>query len=496
MPEEKKTLGEMQISLKDMLLKILLSWRAILIWMLVGAVLLGGVGAFRSYRQRQQALQAQGSENKQESISTLRDALTEPEAEEVEETWKLYQGFRQDYEDLLEYQENSLKMQLDPMEVTTGTIWYRVDNHYQVEYPVMEADNNLPDIVYSYLLALQASSLYESMVDTLNWDTTASYLQELVRVEAGEQEGFFTVSVIAEDAASGEQLLGLLAEAVEASTPELQQLYGAYDLVELDRQVSQGTDLELLKEQQAQRTSLNSAAGQYRNLSSYMTEDQEAYYLDLQADAAADTQEDGALEGTSSVTVPAFQPVQVKYVVLGVLVGGFLACAWAAVRYLFSSRLRLAEDLEINYRVPVLGIFPGQSGKKKAMGGVDRWFLSLFGRKEGALSQETLVQLVVAQVKAAAAKSGIQTVYLTGTGRSAAGKELQTYLCQALQKEGIGAEEGNSILQDAQSLEQMAQSDGVILVEAVNASRYGEVQEEVALCRRYQAAVLGSVVLQ
>lgn len=490
MPEEKKTLGEMQISLKDMLLKILLNWRTILIWMLVCAVLLGGVGAFRSYRQRQQALQAQTGE----SASALREALTELEAEEVERTWELYQGFRQDYEGLLEYQENSLKMQLDPMAVSTGTLWYRVDNHYQVEYPVMEADNNLQDIVYSYLLALRSHSLYEALADTLGWDTTGTYLQELVQVEYGEEEGFFTISVLAESEEAAGQLLDLLAAEVEASTPELQQLYGAYDLTELERQVSQGENLELLEEQQAQRSSLNYAMSQCRKISFYMTEDQEAYYAALQEEAAAGSQAEE--EDTAPVAVPAFRPIQVKYLVLGALMGAFLVCAWVAVRYLFSSRLRLAEDLEINYRVPVLGVFPAQAGKKKALGGVDRWLLSLFGKKEGALSQETVVQLVVAQVKAAAAKSQIRTVYLTGTGRSTEGKELQSCLCQALQKEGISAAEGNSILLDAQSLEQMARSDGVILVEAVHASRYGEVQEEVALCRRYQAAVLGSVVLQ
>ena len=35
---------EMTISVKDLLLRILLKWRMILVWMLIGAVVLDGVG--------------------------------------------------------------------------------------------------------------------------------------------------------------------------------------------------------------------------------------------------------------------------------------------------------------------------------------------------------------------------------------------------------------------------------------------------------------------
>ena len=41
---------EMTISVKDLLLRILLKWRLILVWMLIGAVVLDGVGYVRSAR--------------------------------------------------------------------------------------------------------------------------------------------------------------------------------------------------------------------------------------------------------------------------------------------------------------------------------------------------------------------------------------------------------------------------------------------------------------
>ncbi len=500
MPNECNQMGELQISLKDLLMRVLLGWRMILVWLVIGAVLLGGFGALRSYQQRQQAAAAQ--ENPvavQEDLLALREALTDAEAQEVEQTLALYQGDWQCYENLLEYQEKSLKMQLDATKVTTSTIWYRVDNHFQVEYPVVSASDNIVDIVFSYSLTAQDTSLYESMAGELGWDVEPSYLQELIRVEDERaEEGLFSVSVLSADAETGEAMLNAIAAAIEQATPQWQQLYGSFDITVLDRQTTTGMDPALMKEQQEHRNLINTTATACRSLSSYMTDDQEAYYEALveqwheeQLSAGAEVEE-APVEPTP---LSAFQLIRVKYISLGAFVGAFLACVWLAARYLFSSRLRVAEDLPINYHVALLGVFPEADGKKKFLAGIDRWICRLFGRGSYA-PREKALELVISQVKTAVAKGEMKQVYITGTGQSAESKALRTALCQAVQKEGIGAAEGDSVLWNAGSLEQMTRADGVILVEAVGESRYKDVQEEVILCRRYQVTVLGSAVVQ
>lgn len=500
MPNENSQMGELQISLKDMLMRVLLSWRAILVWMVVGAVLLGGLGAFRSYRQRQQAEPLlQGAEAvEEEELDTLRDALTDKEALEAERSFQLYQRYWRDYESLLEYQENSLLMQLDPMEVAETTVWYQVDNHYQVQYPILEADNPLSDIVFSYSLLGNRASLYQEMAEALGWETETSYLQELVQIDRTEAEnGIFSFTVRTEKAEDGEKILDVLMQAVEAATPELQQRYGAFDIAVLEQTSSVAVDQELLKAQQTQNSAVNSAAASCRNVSSYMGDEQEAYYEALIRDWQAELVQEGETPELPEepAELPAFQPIQVKFIVLGAFLGAFLVCAWAAVRYLFSARMRVAEDLPINFHVPLLGVIPAAGKKKKALGGVDRWIRRLFGR-ENTGTPETVLPLAVSQVKTAAAKAGIGKVYVTGAGQGPAERELRAAVCQALEKVGLAAEAGEDVLGNADSLERMTQAKAVVLVEAVGESRYGDLREVAALCRRYQVPVLGGLVLQ
>ena len=142
---------EMTISVKDLLLRILLKWRMILVWMLIGAVVLDGVGYVRSARAvklAQEAIKTPEDDEEQMllAVSQAEEKLSTREVSEVQTAVGTYLSYQKEYQDTLAYNTNSIKMQLDPNKVPTMMLQYYIDNHYQAVYPVIEARDTTSDI--------------------------------------------------------------------------------------------------------------------------------------------------------------------------------------------------------------------------------------------------------------------------------------------------------------------------------------------------------------
>ena len=167
MPNEYNGSGEVQIDWKDLLLRIFLQWRKIIVFVFIGALLLGVVGGISAYRERQWMVAEGSSDSSEERLERLRAALSEQEIAEVQSAYDLYKGYDQQYELLLAYKNESLKMNLDPGHVFKGEIWFRVDNYYQVQYPMINSSNNISAIVFSYILQLERIDMYEKLVSSL-----------------------------------------------------------------------------------------------------------------------------------------------------------------------------------------------------------------------------------------------------------------------------------------------------------------------------------------
>lgn len=498
MTNENYLVDDFEVDLKDLLMRILLGWRRIIVWMLVGAIFLGSIGVLRSYQQKKAESMA-NSDGTEAKLASLKESLSKRECIDVEDTLDVYLGLWGNYKNLLDYQENSLKMQLDPAQVIRTTIWYRVDNHFQVEYPVVNAENNISDIVFSYSLAISDIAFYKDVLALLDLETTADYIRELVQIDSemnDRETGIFSVSVLSSEPEIGEAILDAVTKKIKEQTPKLQLLYGGFEIMELERQVNRGLDQKLLREQMDQEETLSIAANLYRNLSSYMTPAQKSYYEALIEAEVEEMESEGDSELESVVTEgPKTELFQVKYILLGAALGAFLACAWELFRYLFSRRLRVTEDLERGYRIPVLGVFSeNANGKKRAFEGVDRWLRSLFYREYSSTDQ--VMALVISQIKTSADRLGLKALYITGTGSSEENDKVRDTLCHMLQKEGIEVSQGASVVRDSQSLERMIGTDGVVFVEEIGESRYDDLKEEAVFCQRYRIPVLGCVVLQ
>ena len=64
-----------------------------------------------------------------------------------------------------------------------------------------------------------------------------------------------------------------------------------------------------------------------------------------------------------------------------------------------------------------------------------------------------------------------------------------------MQDTDIVFEWGNPVVYDAESLEKMASSDAVLLLEKAGSSLYDEIIEEIQKCQQYEVEILGGVIV-
>ena len=165
---------EKEINLIDLVVEILLRWRVFIIWMLVGAVLLGTFSYVQSYRTfKLQTSQVEAAEKQleqelveleQRAESTgmsgnalhqwLLEQLTDVQVRNVEYVLE-YEALR---DDRVSYQENSVLMKIDPNSVAKGELTFLVSSEqkqksYDIErvYEDIVSSGEMSEIVAQQL---------------------------------------------------------------------------------------------------------------------------------------------------------------------------------------------------------------------------------------------------------------------------------------------------------------------------------------------------------
>jgi hypothetical protein len=185
-----------------------------------------------------------------------------------------------------------------------------------------------------------------------------------------------------------------------------------------------------------------------------------------------------------------------KYLIIGMVMGGFVSSGWIVCRCFFAATILCTEDVESAFTSPILGQVVENQRSKKFLSGIDEWIRRLFQRKGCSFSTEECIRMIVTRIRVYTKKQEINHVYITGSANSTAATQLKTYLFEKLKEEKIEVSYGNSPVCNPESLEQMDACDAVVFVEQVDVSRYDDMKEEVMLCKQCRVPVMGYVVLK
>lgn len=502
-------MGEMEIDLRNLFLRICLEWRKFLAFMLAGAVLVGGGAGIYSYwkvSQMKKTAQMPVDEYEQLQIEKLAKAnskLEEREIVEVRTAFQTYQDAVYSYDAALKYQEDSIKMHLNPNAVPTLNVSFYVDNHYEASYPVIDKANNIDAICNAISDAIRGEETCGKISERLGWNKENKYVSELV--SSWSSNGILHVTLLASSREECEEMRDVVSEVIGEQPTNLQETFGDFDVVLLEESFDISVNNDLQSIQASQKAYTDNVKNTYENAGSSLNPKQRKSYDVLVElfeirDKYFVEQRD---EVDELLEMPEPDYFQLRYIVVGAFAGIVLLAAWVVVKYLSSTKLHVADDMESVYGVDVLAVADlrestvgfRKSGKKKHFRQVDELLLRILGYTR-ALDEKGASNLAGAEVAAAAKKAGMKRVYVASTVCTEQCGKIQKSLCGLLGKDLEIAFNRGRILENLEELKRMVEYDGLVLVEECGESAYKDVKQVVACCRRNDVPIIGGIVIE
>lgn len=513
---------EKEINLIDLVVEILLRWRVFIIWMLVGAVLLGTFSYVQSYRTfKSQTSQVEAAEKQleQELVeleqgaestgmrgSALRQwllkQLTDTQIRNVEYVLE-YEALR---DDRVSYQENSVLMKIDPNSVAKGELTFLVSS---------EQKQKSYDIERVYEDIVSSGEMSEIVAQQLGVDEmNVSEIFYIARGTSGLLEGTdtFKVILLCDNEKNCKNVMQAVVNFLNAKQVELVEILGEHDITLINQSCGTVTHTGIMN---TQRTNVNDIMSMEDTITKYKNNfgvEEWKYYdfclngelTELSEEKAQEIKESTQdTEGTGTTLtdiinrgVTVTPGVSVKYMILGAILAAFIYAFIIFLRYALNTKLRGTDDLQKLCNIQQFGRIPNRKIEKKTFAFVDKWILALRDRNNRRFTNEEALELASVGVKMAVKKEACTFVSIIGCDLKEQSLLVSEEIKKSFDSDNVKVNILNNVLYDAQAMGELDGTQGAILVERAGSTLYNEIFQELELLRRQGIKVLGGIVVE
>lgn len=482
---------EREISLSNLFWKLLLGWRRWLAAGIIFAILLATFDYARDSAAYKNTMSQQEKVQQGQIAETI--SLTAEEQEEVETVKELQKTIAQ----TKNYLDNSILMNLNPYEEKVLVLQYYVDSDYTYNYTQENKKDYTDAVVASYCNYVASGDMAAEICDQTELEISEFYLQELISSDSDSNSNsnsdadIFQITIVCNETEMLEQLSGVIQTVVENQTSSIANQIGSHSLKLLSTKITSQTDTELATQQKAQRDVLSAYRTQLNNLKDALTE---AQLTSLNMEMQQEEAEEGT-EIETNVAAPVSPSLSVKMLILGFIVGVFLACVWIVLEVLFTSKIQESKEISDLFGVRMIGELHSENPKKKFLGMIDSAILKMKNRNKKQLTREQQFKIICSNIEIACKKAGVDKVYLTGSEIEKLDSQWVSEIKKLLAVAGITASNGENISYDAKSLKEIAETGYVVFVEQVGSSLYNEVEREVRTALENGIEIVGSIVI-
>lgn len=503
-----------QLDLKTLLKKILLGWRALIIWMIVGALIVGVYGYSKSGKVINVATGEEVKENvtpqkieeekaeKRQTIEELKNILSSREVEEVNAAFATYNRYKKLLDDTDSYINSSIIQNIDAQNASILIARYYIDNHYQVEYPLIDKKDSTVDIIRTYNVKLHDDAVKENVAKRIEHIPSAEYASEMYDV-SNEAYSIMTITIFGIDEDDCRTVMKILSHEIGRITSEIQRLYGDFEITNISVSYHQGYNDSIASEQQSKNNERNLLKNNMLTVGNSLSAEEKDYYYALLdgEDYILETLNEGVeLGGTieEEITTTIVYSVDLKFVILGVLVGVFVHSMIMLFIYMFSKKICDSDAVSRRYGIRVIGEVI-QENKKRFLGIIDSIIIKLFDTNSSRSNDEK-INMICTEMLLLASKNNLNILLLATSDKS------NVDICEQikLRYENLTTLNTNSqnkldivtaIDANPEDLIKVANGKAVVLVEKIDKSEWINIDKEVELCNQYATDILGVVTI-
>lgn len=472
-----------EIKLTDLLWKCIRGWRLLLVLMLLLAVLAP------AYKYAKDKKSAAGTSQTTVSVEDLKAQLTDKEKQGLDNVEQL-EKLRDKRE---VYQDESILMNIEAYQKNVVTLQYYVDTNYTYNYTKDVTPDYSSALVNAYIAYIENKGILQPVCEKLDETGSEQYVGELItagsrvatdgnQMDAADTSNkIFAVYVTGGDMEYANTLADAVADAILAYQPSLEEQIGSHTLSLIDRYESVVADSSLAAQQSTLSDTITTIQTKIDTITAAFTPAQTQIY----------EQENGTVAATETTAAVS---VSKKYIVLGAFAGLFLGCCFIAAGYILGRKVKNSGELQDIYGIRVFGEETIEKQKQRVFGFVDRWLDHLQHKEQWTAEEQK--ELILANLITTCKKESIEHVFVTTSLHlDDQAKAVTEELLDAVRKEGITVTFGENITRNARSLEQMAETGRVILIERAGVTEYPALEKELDLCVQQKAEVLGVIAL-
>lgn len=477
---------EREIDLIDLFVEILLHWRVFIVWMLVGAILLGAYSFSHSRNNN--------VEDQQTQTLPPEEWLSEKEMQNVDYAI----AYEKIYQEKLTYLEKAPLMGIDSThvskaEATIGISTEEPERNRAIKKIYEDILQSSELITYvSENTGIEAVGLDEIILlapDSISSDILI--LNNASNITANESStSSIKIIVKYNDKAQCQDILDTIIAFLKDKQSTIENTFGEYEFIIIDSSVGIVSDEEIADKQKTVLNDINAMKKTISDMKTAFSDSEQQYYALL-----ADDNETDQEQTSSSGAVPS-SGISIKYVLLGAIIAAFLYALWLFIIYIFNTKIRYTDKLQELCDIPQFGLIPALENNKKIFGFIDKWLLSLRNHGKRQFTPEEALDLASVAVKMSAGKEALTEISIIGCGLKERSLNTCEKIKEQLAKDNIHINILNNVLYDAQAMNELEAAKGVVLVESIGSTLYNELAEELDLLRRQEVIILGGILVE
>lgn len=477
---------DQEISLNLLLWRIVKAWRvwvpitivfSIMVpWLQYASAVAGYKQALRVYEE---GIQEDGEQYDNMSI----DSFTREEQLQLEDANRV--------KDLLDenrkYAREAVSMSINPYQENVMILTYCVDTHYVANYNE-EVGQNYTSTILSALSSYAASGLDQSEVWSENSDVILEkHLGELVSSEVFSTGNNFSITVIYEDEETLHGVADNIKVLMNEKTKELSENISDFDLILVSEDYEIREDYNLASKQQSVQNTIYNYDTSLTNLVSSMTDDQLDYF------ERVTSKTEGNIEiADEEMDIPIKPTPHMKYVIVGAMLGIFLAVLLIALQYIFSGKLHSTLELAEIFSMRQFGVICLSS----QMRGIDRIIDKLKNCRRKRMSEEDTLRLAISNAILYCKKENIHQLFVTGTEIEKMPKDWINKIFEYCREHEISVICGENLNYDAASLENAVKLENVLLIEQAEVALTWEIEQEIRTLQNQGVNLVGYIGIE
>ena len=491
------------VSVRDIFWYMLCSWRVLLIWLIVGAVVLGAYSGYKSYK-------ASGSAGLEEQATAIMAGMSEADMATARNYSSAYVHYLEMYEYYAEYTEKSVFEKLDSSDARVKTLTYLISADDG-------SDADISGITSAYRTNIINDSFAQDVADAWNIsvDEAFYYYDGVVRVgdESSllDSNNYANVYVSNLDSANTALIISIygendefvekMADVVKKSVEDLKETIengtAEYTMTLAAEYIGKANDTYIYDRQEEYAKNamdiLNSGSYLSENLTGLMPT-VVAYLVSQSYDGPYFSL---AFPGVSLEGGKASVSISFIWVIIGAIIGVIAAILVMLIKYLGKAVIRSYSDIEYTYGVSVLGTMADPAaGAKRHKSRLDKW---LWTRRMGHRIQtlEDAAALAAAKIALMAQNAGVRNVCIAAGEDVLDADKLTAEIVKQAETDGtVQITAAMDLLKKAEASKAVKESQAVVLLEQIDRTKFSHMDETLILLGNGDIKVLGAIVAE